>query len=32
METYDIIWNESNEDRILTIYSLNIITSVLKSP
>ncbi len=32
MKICDIIWNESNEDRILNKYSLNIITSVLKTP
>jgi hypothetical protein len=31
-EKCDIIWNEFNEDRILKRYSLNIVTSVLKTP
>jgi hypothetical protein len=30
MKKCDIIWDESNEDRILKRYSLNIVTSVLK--
>jgi hypothetical protein len=32
MKKFDIVWNESNEDIILKIYSLKIITGVLQTP